>query len=195
MGQERIEIKISKEKGILTFLGAIAFVATSIWLIVYADSHETVDIGILELDPVIVIGYVGLIFFGLAGLYILYKLFDKKPGLIIDKEGIYDNSSAAAGHLIKWERITGLRVEQVMSTKFILIDIENPEQFMDGVSGIKRKLMWSTYKMYGTPTSISSSTLSCDFDDLFQIINGRLNTRTSNYESCRPRPHNKMLLQ
>ena len=182
MGQERIEIKLSKAKGILTLLGSVAFVLTSIWLIDYADNHETVDIGFLKLDPaiVIVIGYVGLIFFGLAGLYILYKLFDKKPGLIIDNEGIYDNSSAAAGHLIKWERITGLRVEQVMSTKFILIDIKNPEEFMDGVNGLKKKLMWSTYKMYGTPTSISSSTLSCDFDELFQIINGRLSTRTSN---------------
>ncbi len=180
MVQERIEIKLSKAKGILTFLGSVVFVLTSIWLIDYADNHETVDLGILKLDPaiIIVIGYVGLIFFGLAGLYILYKLFDKKPGLIIDNEGIYDNSSAAAGHLIKWDRIKGLRIKQVMSTKFILIDIENPEEFMDGVNGIKKKLMWSTYKMYGTPTSISSSTLSCDFDELFQTINGRLNTRT-----------------
>lgn len=180
MGQERIEIKLSKGKGILTFLGSIAFVVSSIWLIDYADKKEVVNIGPFELDPVavIVIGYVGLSFFGLAGLYILYKLFDKKPGLIIDKEGIYDNSSAAAGHLIKWERIKGLRIEQIMSTKFILIDIENPEEFMNGVNGLKKKLMWSTYKMYGTPTSISSSTLSCDFDELFQIINERLNTRT-----------------
>ena len=179
MGQERIEIRLSKEKGILTFLGSTAFIVTSIWLIGYAGKHDAVDIGILELDPVTVtvIGYAGLIFFGLAGLYILYKLSDKKPGLIIDDEGIYDNSSAAAGHLIKWERIKGLRVEQVMSTKFILVDIENPEEFMDGVNGIKKKLMWSTYKIYGTPTSISSSTLSCDFDELFQIINGRLNAR------------------
>jgi hypothetical protein len=180
MGQERIEIKPSKGKGILTFLGSVGFVLTSIWLIDFAGKHETVDIGILKLNPVtvIVIGYVGLIFFGVAGLYIFYKLFDKKPGLIIDKEGIYDNSSAAAGHFIKWDRIKGLRVKQVMSTKFILIDIENPEEFMDGVNGIKKKLMWSTYKMYGTPTSISSSTLSCDFDELFQIIKGRLNTRS-----------------
>ena len=182
MEQERIEIKLSKGKGIITFFGSVAFVLTSIWLIDYAGNHETIDLKLLTLDPVItiVIGYVGLVFFGLAALYISYKLFDKTPGLVIDKEGIYDNSSAAAGHLIKWERITGLRVEQVMSTKFILIDLKNPEEFMDGVSGIKKQLMWSTYKMYGTPTSISSSTLSCDFDELFQIINGRLNTVTAN---------------
>jgi hypothetical protein len=175
MGQERIEIKLSKGKAILTFLGAVVFVWVSIWLISTADNQELFNATIVTLT-----GYVGLIFFGPVGLYILYKLFDKNPGLVIDNDGIYDNSSAAAGHLIRWEIIKGLRVKQVMSTKFILIDIENPEEFLDEVNGIKKKLIWSTYKMYGTPTSISSSTLSCDFDELFQIINGRLNTRTLN---------------
>lgn len=77
MGQERIEIKLSKGKGSLTFLGSVAFILTSIWLIYYADNHETVDVGILRLDPVIiiVIGYFGLIFFGLAGtLYLIQTL-------------------------------------------------------------------------------------------------------------------------
>ena len=94
----------------LTLLGAVAFVLASIWLINFADNQE-------RYDPTLVtaIGYAGLTFFGLAGLYIFYKLFDSKPGLVIDKDGIYDNSSAAAGHLIEWEIITGLRVEKVMS--------------------------------------------------------------------------------
>lgn len=145
----------------------------SICLINFADNQE-------RYNPTLVAaaGYVGLTFFGFAGLYIFYKLFDSKPGLIIDKDGIYDNSSAAAGHLIKWEIITGLRVGQVMSTKFMLIDIENHEEFMERASGIKKKLMWGTYKMYCAPTSISSAALSCDFDELFQIINERLNTKT-----------------
>lgn len=172
MEQERIEIKLSKRKSILRFLGAVALVLTSICLMNFADNQE-------RYDPTLVTaaGYVGLTFFGLAGLYIFYKLFDSKPGLIIDKDGIYDNSSAAAGHLIEWEIITGLRVGQVMSTKFMLVDIENPEEFMERASRIKKKLMWGTYKMYGTPTSISSAALSCDFDELFQIINERLNTK------------------
>ena len=136
----------------LTLLGAVAFVLASIWLINFADNQE-------RYNPTLVtaVGYVGLTFFGLAGLYIFYKLFDSKPGLVIDKDGIYDNSSAAAGHLIEWEIITGLRVEKVMSTKFLLIDIENPEEFMERASGIKKKLIWGTYKMYGTPTSITGN--------------------------------------
>jgi hypothetical protein len=179
MEQERIEIKLSKTKGMLAFLGSLGLVATSIWLIAYAGTHEIFNMGFLKLDPrvIIVVGYVGLFFFGICGLYIFYKLFDNEPGLVINNDGIYDNSSAAAGHLIKWERVTGLRIENVMSTKFILIDIENPEQFMDEAGGVKKKLLWGTYKMYGTPTSIASTALSCNFDELFTIIDQRLKAR------------------
>jgi hypothetical protein len=172
MAHERIEIKLSKVKGILGFLGSCAFVATSFWLLSIADKQD-------RFNPILVTStaYAGLVFFGLAGLYIFYKLFDTKPGLIIDDEGIYDNSSAAAGHMIRWERIKGLRIEQVASTKFILIDIEEPEQFMDGVTGMRKKLMWSTYKMYGTPVSIASAALRFSFDELFTLLNDRLKVK------------------
>jgi hypothetical protein len=132
MNQERIEIKLSKTKGILTFLGSIAFVLVSLWLISIADNQD-------RYTPTFVkgAGYVGLIFFGLCGLYIFYKLFDTKPGLVIDDNGILDNSSAASGHIIKWDRIVGLRIGQVKSTKFILIDLVDPEQFLNEMNGIK----------------------------------------------------------
>src|ERR1043165_3423624 len=151
MNQERIEIKLSKRKGILTFLGSVAFVLVSLWLISFADNQD-------RYTPTFVkgVGYVGVIFFGLCGLYIFYKLFDAKPGLVIDDNGILDNSSAASGHIIKWDRIVGLRIGQVKSTKIILIDLVDPDEFMNEIKGIKKTLMWGTYKMYGTPVSIAS---------------------------------------
>jgi hypothetical protein len=68
-----------------------------------------------------------------------------------------------------------------MSTKFILIDIRDPEQFIDGANGIKKKFMLSSYKTYGTPTSISSTALNCDFDELLKIITARLNKSTQDH--------------
>jgi hypothetical protein len=140
MNKERIKIKLSKTKGILTFLGSVAFVLVSIWLISFADNQHRHSQTLVK-----VAGYVGLIFFGLCGLYIFYKLFDTKPGLVIDDKGILDNSSAASGHIIKWNRIVGLRIGQVKSTKFILIDLVDPEQFLNEASGITKTLMWGTY--------------------------------------------------
>jgi len=174
MNKERIEIKLSKTKGILTFLGSVAFVLVSIWLISFADNQHRHSQTFVK-----VAGYVGLIFFGPCGLYIFYKLFDTKPGLVIDDKGILDNSSAASGHIIKGNRIVGLRIGQVKSTKFILIDLVDPEQFLNEASGITKTLMWGTYKMYGTPTSISSSTLNIDFDELYDMIDRRLKSKST----------------
>jgi hypothetical protein len=115
-----------------------------------------------------------LVFFTILGVYIFFKLFDTKPGLIIDNHGIYDNSSAAAGQMIRWERMKGFRVEQVASTRFILIDIENPEEFISQFHGIKKRLISSTYKMYGTPVSISTSALDFRLEKLTQILEERL---------------------
>ena len=172
MEKERVEIKLSRTKNVLTFLGSSAFVVLSVFLIFVADRQD-------RFSPLLVqfAGILGLAFFGLCAVYIFSKAFDKKPGLVVDSDGILDNSSAAAGQLIKWDRITGIRKHQIMSTKFILIDIENPEQFIDQATGLKKKLMWGNYKMSGTPTSISTTALTCNFDELFDLINGRLKSK------------------
>ena len=172
MEKERVEIKLSKTKNISTFLGSIALVSAALWLIIYADQQD-------RLNPWIpkIAGYLGLVFFGVCGVYIFVKLFDDRPGLVVDMNGILDNSSAASGQLIKWERIIGIRKLKVMSTKFILIDIENPEQFIEEAKGITRRLMWSNYKMTGTPTSIASTALTCNFDELYDLIDGNLKSR------------------
>jgi hypothetical protein len=169
MGLERIEIKLSKKKAVLTFLGAVAFVAVGIWMIDVADSQHRYPPTLLS-----VTGYSSIIFFGAAGLYVFYKLFDSKPGLIIDKEGIHDNSNGSSAQLIKWEQIKGLKIEQVMSTKFILIDIHDPEGFMEKTGGLTKRLMKGNYKMYGTPISIISNSLNCNTDHLFKIISERM---------------------
>ncbi|MBT1704066.1 STM3941 family protein [Chryseosolibacter indicus] len=169
MGQERIEIKLSKRKAVLTFLGAIAFVVAGIWMIALADNQHRFPPPLLN-----VTGYSAIILFGAVGLYIFYKMFDSKPGLIIDKDGIHDNSNASSAQLIKWEQIKGLKIEQVMSTKFILIDIHDPEDFMEKIGGLKKKLMKGNYKMYGTPISIISNSLNGDTDYLFKIISERM---------------------
>lgn len=169
MGQERIEIKLSKKKVVLTFLGAVAFVVAGIWMIDVADNQHRYHPTSLK-----VTGYSSIIFFGAVGLYGFYKLFDSKPGLIIDKEGIHDNSNASSAHLIKWKQIKGIKIEQVMSTKFILIDIHDPEDFIESTKGLKKRLMKGNYMKYGTPISIISNSLNCNTDYLFKIISERM---------------------
>ena len=58
-----------------------------------------------------------------------------------------------------------------MSTKFLLINVTNPEKYIEKAnSGIKSKLMHSNHKMYGTPLSIASNTLKYDFEALNELL-------------------------
>ena len=116
-----------------------------------------------------------ILFFEATGIYGIKKSFDKTIGLVIDEHGIFDNTNASSVGLIIWTDIIRIKTEQVASTKFLLIYTENPEKYLDKVKGFNRKLMEGNNRMYGTPLSITSNTLKCDFSNLEKLINERFN--------------------
>ena len=169
----RIEIPLSKTKISLLLAGALAFVILGVLFIVTPDTFVT---NIFRNPQTIrIVGIAAVIFFGAAGAYGLRKLFDKTIGLIIDENGITDNTNASSVGLINWTDITEIRTEEVMSTKFLLIFIDNPDKYLVKVNGFKRKLLKGNMKIYGTPLSITSNTLKYDFNDLEKLIINRFN--------------------
>ncbi|MCB9082374.1 MAG: hypothetical protein H6555_11760 [Lewinellaceae bacterium] len=168
---DKIEIPLSKTKILLSIGGSALLVLTALWLFtLQADSQDRFWGAFLK-----VISGVGIIFFGATGIYGLKKMFDKSMGLIIDEHGIIDNTNATSVGLIRWEDITAISTVQVMSTKFLLIFTNDPNRILDKVSGLKRKLMEGNMKMYGTPLSITSTALQCNFADLEKLLQDRLN--------------------
>ena len=148
----------------MTF-GSFAFVAAGVWMWTYGGatfSMETIFYKIISL--------VAVLFFGMTGVFGLTKVFDNKPGLIINQQGLIDNSSMVSGKLVKWSDIIGLEVSQIQSTKFLLIFVQNPEHYMDQASYVGRFWMKLNHKTYGTPLSISSNSLKCNFDQLIKMI-------------------------
>lgn len=169
---EKIEIPLSKNKLFLGIGGSILFVVLGIWLFINADGFQENSMRLLR-NPMVIkgAGILAILFFGATGIYGFRKLFDKKIGLIIDSNGITDNSNASSVGLIEWNDIYGIKKQQVMSTKFLLINITDPEKYIGKVkSGMKAKLMRTNMKMYGTPLSITSNTLKYDFEKLEQLI-------------------------
>ena len=58
-----------------------------------------------------------------------------------------------------------------MSTKFLLIDITNPEKYIGKAkNGMQAKLMKANINMYETPLSITSNTLKYNFGELEKLI-------------------------
>jgi hypothetical protein len=167
----KIEIPQSKAKLLFGIGGSILFVLLGLYLCTTIADQQT------RFNPTLVkgIGLASILFFGATGIYGTIKIFEKSVGLTIDDNGIIDNTNASSIGLIQWADITEIRTEHVMSTKILLIFTIDPNGILDKVSGMKRKLMAGNMKRYGTPLSITSTTLKIDFADLEKLLKNRLN--------------------
>jgi hypothetical protein len=167
---QTVEIPLNKNKiflgiGIsLLFVVAGYFIYTTI-----ADQQQRIDPRILKS-----VGILGIIFFGAMGGYGIKKAFDTKPGLIMTDEGVFDNSSATSVGLIPWSAIYYIRTEQIKSTRFILLFVENPENYISKATGMKKLLLKGNFSMYGTPIAISTVMLQYNFEALEKLIAERI---------------------
>lgn len=173
MQRKDIVIGLSKGKIILLTLGSFGFVALGFWLLDIASSQTRYN----EFK-VIITAIASIAFFGMCGIYGLIKIFDNKPGIIINQRGILDNSSAVSGQLIKWENVLAIEDIDIQGTRILLIHVDNMEEVLAIATPWKRFWMKLSIKWYGTPISLSSSSLKCSFDELKNIIEKQIEQNT-----------------
>ncbi|GAE66950.1 hypothetical protein CIN01S_22_00050 [Chryseobacterium indologenes NBRC 14944] len=111
------------------------------------------------------------ILFAVLCLSILIKnFFNRSFNLVIDKKGINDNSSFAGVGMILWEDIVSIKKTTVFSTKFLLIEVKNPDKYIRVDSKLKKRILENNLRTYGTPIAISANTLAFNFDKLEEVI-------------------------
>ncbi|MGI6319906.1 MAG: STM3941 family protein [Bacteroidales bacterium] len=165
----QIEIPLSKKKMTLTLLGSIIFVGLGIWFLINPPKINNPIFG--NPTVIFIVGLASILFFGLVAITVFRKLSDKKAGLIINKQGIIDNSSGVSAGLVLWTDIEEIKVSQVMSQKFLMFIVKNPQDYLDKVTNpLKRKGMEMNYKTYGSPISISANSLQTNFDELYNLL-------------------------
>ncbi len=168
---DKIEIPLSKTKLLFGIGASFLCIAVGYSLFSEMAEHQT------RYPPIFVkiIGLVCILTATITSIYGIVKIFDKKAGLTIDKQGIIDNTNFVSIGLIKWSEIIDIKTERVKSSEFLLIFIKEPNKVLEKFSGIKRKLMNWNMKRYGTPLSITSKTLKCNFNDLEKLLKDKLN--------------------
>jgi hypothetical protein len=162
---DQIAIALSKGKLILLTFGAFLFVVGGIWLFDIADTQSRYPPIFVKGISVLEIG-----FFGLCGVYALLKLFDGSPGLVLDSEGMIDNSSAVAAGRIAWRDICDVQVMSVSGQRILAFVVHDPEKYFGKGNMFSRLLMKLNYRMYGTPIFISAHALKIGFENLEKQI-------------------------
>jgi len=159
----------SKKKITFLLLGAIGFVAIGLWFLIDTPHISNTYWGSpLKLK---LVGYAAIVLFGMGSIYLFFKLFDKKPGLIIDNTILFDNSSALSVGEILWIDMEQLSVLEINRQKLIVVFVRNADEYINKQQNVfKRKMMQLNNKMYGSPIIISASALQVSFQELLQIL-------------------------
>lgn len=156
---DQILVPLSKVKIVLILLGSVVFVGIGVWI--WTDSNDAFSLTVAA---------AGGGFFGLCGLYALLKLFDAAPGLIIDAEGIVDNSSGTSAGRIRWSEIRSFKVTTVSHQRLLTIELQNPETYIQRANFLKRRLLTVSAWYFGGPVHISANALKINFDELITLV-------------------------
>jgi len=174
MESESVEIPLSKGKMVFLILGSLLFVVLSVFMFLNAEGMLTRRIN----NPFIIriIAIIGILFFGLILISVIKKIMSNESGLTINNEGIWDNSSGVSVGMIKWTDIIGIRKVKASGVNFILIDVNNPDYYINNAKGrIKRLAMKANTRKYNTPISISTAGLKISFKELEKLIKQEYN--------------------
>ncbi len=169
-----IEISLNKAKLSKLLIFSIIFLTAGLWMIISDPQTSNPFFN----NPIIkgFAAYGGALL-GLLGIYFLSrKLIDKKPGLIIDDQGIIDNTTIFKFGLIPWRDISGIyersiQVSVASKQSFITIALKNPDEYISReTNAIKRKLIQANANSYGSPVHISTNGLKMKSGELIQIL-------------------------
>lgn len=165
------EIPINKSKAIKQFvvfiLLLLVFTLMAVKPQLFVKSNGT---GFVK-----VIGYIVSFILVLCTAFVAQKVFDKKPGLIMDNEGIIDASLGVVFPKLSWKDITEIKHLESEGKHYLKISIKNPQGFIaTEPNTMKRKMLEMNYKTLKTPVNIAASRLKIDFDELFSKVNAEL---------------------
>lgn len=164
---EEIIIKQSFKKQItLTFMGILmlflSFLTYNTAEILYSSKFAKIFLKIT--------GLIGIIFFGLAFLFIIYRLFKPKNILTINIDGFIDNSSAISLGYIPWSEVEKIKEFKVISERFIGVELKNEEEYLKRTSNIKLKLLKINLKIGYPIISINLNSTKADIEVITLIM-------------------------
>jgi hypothetical protein len=90
--------------------------------------------------------------------------------MIINSEGIINNSHVGGGYLIRWNNIKSLKIISINNQRMIEIDLKDDEEIYNQVNFLARKWMKVNGRFMGTPTFIPAVMIKMNLDEVLNLI-------------------------
>ena len=165
MNENQTVIKKNIGKQVLLFLGCAAFVFGCFHMMkgTFKSSRYSPEF-------LMVIGIIGILFFGLGGIAMIFSFLKSSPALIINEKGITNHSQAGSAYLIEWDNIQLIKIITVSGKKLIAIELIDDQKVFDQVNAPTRTLMKLNARFYNTPAFIASSMIEMKIEDILSLI-------------------------
>ena len=167
-------IRLSKKKLALFTLVLCACVAVGAWMrsLDAAEIRHDHSFHLFGNEPAVVyvFGLVMILLSAAIGLFCVKKLFDKRPGLVLNSSGVVDNASAFSAGFIPWSDVAGARVHEIQGRKILVVNLRDPRKYADRGGALRRVLNRANSSMIGSPVAIPSTALEVDFEKLVSLF-------------------------
>ncbi|VVE43338.1 hypothetical protein PIN31115_04247 [Pandoraea iniqua] len=165
---QSLSVQRSKRKYILLLLGCLGFVIAGAFIIRSGGTHRH------SATSALWIGWSTIVFFG-AGIPIaLWQLFDGRPRLQIDGNGILDRRLGVGP--IPWSEITGAYLKSAAGNAFICLDVKDPEKWRQKMSKAQRMLVAGNVMLGYTALVLNVSDVKEDPAAILDLILKNLTT-------------------
>jgi hypothetical protein len=141
-------------------MGLSAWILLNVELVMMAQLRLTV----------MVLSFLGFLIAGYGMLYFVLRAREAPPVLKADHEGIYFDVSLLNRGLIPWDNVKEYALIRLAGRNFLLIHMKSPFQLIDAREGIRRRIMLTNLKRYGTPAVVPASLVAGDPAEVLRQI-------------------------
>jgi len=118
-----------------------------------------------------IVGWIGIAFFGLGFIAIPVMFFRTGPQVVINDEGIDDRRTKVG--VIRWDDIRSVSIRSVSSTKFLCVDLSDPDKYLSRLPRGAQMIAAANRKLGFATLSIGFSGLTPGLDPVWEYVSAR----------------------
>ncbi len=139
-----------------------------ILLLVCSSAFVLGGVFILARSPEKWVGWMSIVFFGACSLVCVWQIFDSRPRLTVDDEGVLDRTLGVG--IVRWEDIEGAYKRSIASNDFICLRLRNTADYLARLSKVKQAMTSANEALGFTPLSINLSGIHGMTDQVLELI-------------------------
>lgn len=111
-----------------------------------------------------------LVAFGPSCVSHLYKLFKRRPAILIDGEGIDDHSNFAAVGRIPWQDVTGIETVKRRGASVIVVNVNNADAYQSRGNYFQRRKLTANAAATGSPINIFADDVNAEINTIESLL-------------------------